>query len=314
MNAKVKVYLITNIINGKTYVGITKRDLKIRWEKHVEASTKCIKDTQHLKADIKQYGKKNFKIELIEEVPEKDKFKKERYWIESLGPDYNTLTNSGHDDDEILDIIEEWKKGESITNLAFKHSISFCLLSKRIKALGYEIKSNHIHHKFILSEHPEVLEMFNKGVSIKKISDKIGKDRGIVSKRLREAGHDTNKNITNEERLQTAVSLYEAGNSIRSIVRKMNICHTRVSNRLKELGYDTVGKFGPKPELHALAISKYEQGYSLKSICSELNLDRKSLSKKLRALGHDTANQKRATDSQNGVIKRLYKESSQIIP
>ena len=77
------IYKITNLINGKIYVGQTVKTLEERFQKHCWGTTE--KDKYHLnmaiKKAIKKYGKENFTIELIEQV-EKDKLdEREVYWI-----------------------------------------------------------------------------------------------------------------------------------------------------------------------------------------------------------------------------------------
>lgn len=58
------VYLITNIINGKRYVGQTKQTLAHRWNGHVQKD-----HCRYLYNAIHKYGKQNFIIEVICEVP-----------------------------------------------------------------------------------------------------------------------------------------------------------------------------------------------------------------------------------------------------
>ena len=89
-----KIYKITNLVNGKIYVGQTTKSLKERFQKHCWGTTE--KDSYHLnmaiKNAIKKYGKNNFTIELIEEV-ETDKLdEREVYWIsyyDSYNKGYN---------------------------------------------------------------------------------------------------------------------------------------------------------------------------------------------------------------------------------
>lgn len=89
-----KIYKITNLINGKIYVGQTTKSLKERFQRHCWGTTE--KDSYHLnmaiKKAIKKYGKNNFTIELIEEV-ETDKLdEREVYWIsyyDSYNKGYN---------------------------------------------------------------------------------------------------------------------------------------------------------------------------------------------------------------------------------
>lgn len=56
------VYKITNTINNKVYIGITKCSLSKRWKEHKSASKKS---NLHLYVSIRKYGLSNFKIEQI---------------------------------------------------------------------------------------------------------------------------------------------------------------------------------------------------------------------------------------------------------
>jgi len=59
-----KVYLITNIVNDKKYVGMTGRPLKFRFQHHVYDSNAG--STNYLHYAIRKYGEDNFKIKLLE--------------------------------------------------------------------------------------------------------------------------------------------------------------------------------------------------------------------------------------------------------
>lgn len=75
-----KVYAIVNLINGKMYVGSTKCDLQVRFNRHVIKSNQISMCTLH-KA-IRKYGKDNFNIRMIEVFDtEKLMFKGEIDWI-----------------------------------------------------------------------------------------------------------------------------------------------------------------------------------------------------------------------------------------
>lgn len=81
------VYLITNLINDKKYVGIT-NDYKKRWVNH-----KCNNDpSMAIAKAIKKYGVENFKFEVIESnVPLEEIDEKEIYYIKF----YNSHTSGG---------------------------------------------------------------------------------------------------------------------------------------------------------------------------------------------------------------------------
>jgi len=77
-----RVYLITNLVNNKKYVGVTKRELQDRWEEHIYKSKK---DCPWLiNKAIRKHGHNNFKMELIEEchnITERDLLLKESAYI-----------------------------------------------------------------------------------------------------------------------------------------------------------------------------------------------------------------------------------------
>lgn len=97
-----KVYLITNIVNNKKYVGITSRTLSIRLSNHIYDSKKnCVV----LHKAIRKYGAENFIIELIEEfanITERDLLAKESFYIDKFGTfvddgnGYNMVKKSDH--------------------------------------------------------------------------------------------------------------------------------------------------------------------------------------------------------------------------
>jgi group I intron endonuclease len=57
------VYKITNLVNGKNYVGQTREHLKRRWTKHVCSALKGSNTTLH-KA-IRKYGRESFSLEIL---------------------------------------------------------------------------------------------------------------------------------------------------------------------------------------------------------------------------------------------------------
>lgn len=59
------VYLITNIINKKVYVGITTRKVEDRWLEHVSRSRYPDKYNSKIHAAIRKYGEANFSISIL---------------------------------------------------------------------------------------------------------------------------------------------------------------------------------------------------------------------------------------------------------
>jgi group I intron endonuclease len=110
-----RVYKITNILNNKSYVGITRKTLAERFEAHCNRAN--IEKSAVQKA-IKKYGKENFTITEIDiAISKEDLFNKEIYWIKTLDTLKNgyNLTTGGEGiiemTQEIKDKISKSKKG-----------------------------------------------------------------------------------------------------------------------------------------------------------------------------------------------------------
>jgi group I intron endonuclease len=91
------VYLITNSVNGKQYVGQTAKELVERWKKHVAAI-----DTErahYLHKALKKYGLENFVLETLHECVSKEEMDfVEMFYISLLNtkvPNGYNLTDGG---------------------------------------------------------------------------------------------------------------------------------------------------------------------------------------------------------------------------
>lgn len=80
------IYVITNLINGKQYVGLSKNCLK-RWSDHYSKAYHSNKKDDLEKAlykAMRKYGRENFSFKIIEECPEEQLAEREQYWIKQL--------------------------------------------------------------------------------------------------------------------------------------------------------------------------------------------------------------------------------------
>lgn len=78
------IYKITNNLNGKIYVGMSKTNDDRRWREHLSDSKYPIDKA------IKKYGKENFTYEVIDTATDCYSLaQKERKWIAELQPEYN---------------------------------------------------------------------------------------------------------------------------------------------------------------------------------------------------------------------------------
>ncbi len=86
------IYLVTNNINGKRYIGKTSQSVEKRWYQHCK-NAEYGHDTYLYRA-IRKYGKNNFTVELLCEGLDEE----EIVMIEAHSPEYNmTLGGDGGD-------------------------------------------------------------------------------------------------------------------------------------------------------------------------------------------------------------------------
>lgn len=87
------VYKITNTINGKSYVGLTKRSLTRRWNNHKCAARRGV--LRPLYNSMRKHGENVFCVEpLYAAMDHTELVRAEKYFILHLAPEYN-LTNGG---------------------------------------------------------------------------------------------------------------------------------------------------------------------------------------------------------------------------
>ena len=82
------IYCVTNLVNGLKYIGQTKNPKK-RW-----CSLCCDNDRQKITKAIQEYGKENFKMEILETCDIEEVDNREKYWIDK----FNTFHGEGYNE------------------------------------------------------------------------------------------------------------------------------------------------------------------------------------------------------------------------
>lgn len=115
------IYLITNLINFKVYVGST---LNFRHRKAVHLhrlKNKSCDANKHLLAAWRKYGEENFSFEIIERIPKNLLKEREDYWIvayDALNPEcgYNIAADTAcglrgykRTEEDIEHLVKDWK-------------------------------------------------------------------------------------------------------------------------------------------------------------------------------------------------------------
>lgn len=88
---KTGVYTITNLINGKYYVGGTEDDFDVRKRSHFGQLKRNVHRNGHLQNSFNKYGEENFIFEILEETLPEFAISQEQYWknmLCSINPKY----------------------------------------------------------------------------------------------------------------------------------------------------------------------------------------------------------------------------------
>lgn len=185
------IYKITNILNGKMYIGKTSSTIEARWKEHREDATCRNKEHRPLYSAIQKYGANNFVVEQIEEVPNDEiACERETFWIEHYGSFKNgyNATKGGDgrqyaDYDLIFALFNEGKTGKEICQITgyTDKTITLALEQKGVSAEERKSRGNtQSQAVFMLDKKTlEILKVFSSLNEAERFLDKPGSRRHI---------------------------------------------------------------------------------------------------------------------------------------
>lgn len=228
-----KVYLVTNLLNGKVYVGKTSRTLERRWVEHCsEANTKS---NVYFHNAIRKHGKENFDIQEIA-CPENEQSANnlEMVYIilfRSDNPNFGYNSTSG---------------GEgSFHNDATKKKISAALVGKPGHPMSEDNKQKLMAAVVGVpksEEHKQKISETRKQNKYAPVGFAAGgynhTEESKLKMSLRRRG-ENNARYRHDVSDEEVVNLYMAGNSLREVADELNIGMTTVRRRLAKTGTQT---------------------------------------------------------------------------
>ena len=132
------IYIITNSINGKRYIGSSNCIRKRLW-KHRSLLRHNKHENPYLQNAWNKYGEDNFTYSVLEECEIQVLLEREQYYIDTLTPEYNIDISTTHEklNPETIEKIKQTRKAKLTTgeiNLSWKSIHQYDLKGNYIKS------------------------------------------------------------------------------------------------------------------------------------------------------------------------------------
>lgn len=186
------IYLITNNVNNKKYVGQTIGSIQERWNQHLRATRD--KGSRHLYDAIKKYGYQSFSIQILEEVPNNQLNERECYWISyynSFKKGYN-MTSGGeggyyYSSDE--EIWEAWNRGLSINQITKECRTDSRRVVRILNTHQVSSEEREEHARISKFTKEDVKQLWEQGVCLTPLARKLHSSNPVIKKYLLELGY-----------------------------------------------------------------------------------------------------------------------------
>ena len=292
------IYKITNLINGKSYIGETiRKDPNIRWKQHL-ASARALRGCPYLTTAIRKHGVENFKFQVLIICFDEDRFIYEQQYIKK----YNTLIPNGYNATECGrgGFIGRQHSEETKKKISQKSKLYFELKPEMRKEVTERCKLNsqkmHEGKKKVkeeqvnklveegksLDEATKIVKMshshFGKETSIEiknKISLSLKKyysDENVKNKRTRNSAKPKNPRILSDE---TKKKLSES----MKLFHKDKDFTDEMSQRRKSIMASKFGKKINQCNMDGTLIATHE---SINEACRKLNVHKFQIQKCLK--------------------------------
>lgn len=246
------VYLVTNTINGKYYVGQTMRQAQHRWKQHV---SEALRGGDHaIGAAIRKYGKDSFLVTVFREnLTKKEADFEEDFAIVSLKTmvynyGYN-LSRGGsrgskpkRPDVLTSSLVEGYLSGKTIYDLASRYDMTFTGVAARLRGAGTPMRKGGLIRKD--NEDSEVIQRYKDGETTTKIGKSFGYSREWVRSvllrnnvEIRATGFKKGTKVFRDlPILEISRKYQEEGFSYEELGRMYGVTGTTIKSRLLTVG------------------------------------------------------------------------------
>lgn len=186
------IYIITNSVNSKVYIGQTIQSLKDRWQEHCRKGSSNSEKNMSIKRAIYKYGKENFQIAELERCNIAKLDEREIYYIDlydSYNKGYNSTRGGKYGTKPLKlsikqqkDCIELYKLGFSLRGIAKEFNVDKATIKHIIELSNTAIRATRTY-KLSQEDRIKILED-SKNTSRKEIMDKWNISKSYLSQLL----------------------------------------------------------------------------------------------------------------------------------
>lgn len=253
------IYKLTNLKDGKIYIGQTVHSLEDRWRRHIEYANRG--GEGYLQKAIRTYGPDSFDRMTVTIAYNKQQLDElEKYYICSLDT-FNPEVGYN----------QNWKPGPTD---AARQTMS----EKNAGEL------NPAYREDLLNE--ELIELYKSGVSLGEIARRYGTTHKTLSLRFKKLGIKITLQPNEKElNVDEIIERYKGGESLNVLAKVYDVSFWTIRDRLLKAGVElnkpSTGGFRKDVSTEEL-LAAYQSGIKISELSRQYKMDRKSIRARLK--------------------------------